>query len=224
MEYYRLTIPVPKRPWQWIRFRLTTILLCVAIVAVALAWRRDHQQLAAVLHSYKNPVLYYGATQATGPPNVPQQGDSRNAWCPATINSGPEWLLLEFEKSVAPTAILVHESFAPGAVVRITHLPISGQEVTLWQGTYTPTPGTAGSVAKLPVSVGIKTNRIKVYLDTAAAPGWNEIDAVGMEYGNSDVIWASGAKASSTWNQPNGMIQTNLGSDTATWYYTSPTY
>jgi len=32
MEYYRLSIPIPKRPWLWIRYRIVTILLLVAIL------------------------------------------------------------------------------------------------------------------------------------------------------------------------------------------------
>jgi hypothetical protein len=36
MEYYRLTIPIPKQPWLWLGFRLVTILLLITIAALAL--------------------------------------------------------------------------------------------------------------------------------------------------------------------------------------------
>ena len=55
MEYYELKIKIPKRPLQLIKFRISTILLLTAILAIALAWRRDHKQLAAQVYKIQNP-------------------------------------------------------------------------------------------------------------------------------------------------------------------------
>jgi hypothetical protein len=200
MECYRLTIPIPKQPWRWIRFRIGTVLLLVAILAMALSWRQDHQKLAAEIHRLRTPYPHYEAAQAIGPPDAETASDSSRTWCPATMNGGKEWLLLEYETAVVPVAILVHENSAPGSIVRITHYPALGKEVTLWQGTYTPTTGPSGSVARMPVPTGVSTNRIKIYLDTSSASGWNEIDAVGLVDANNKVTWASAATASSEWN------------------------
>jgi hypothetical protein len=210
MEFYRLTIPIPKKPWQWVRYRITTIFLLVAIIALAIAWWRDHRYLAGEIYRIKGPGPRYEAAQATGPPDVPRQGDSPYAWCPATMDGGAEWLLLDFQQAVTPAAIVVHENYAPGAIVRITHFPVVGKEETLWEGMYKPTAGTAGSVAHLPVSVAIQTSRIKLYLDTAAAAGWNEIDAVGLIDAIGETIWASGATASSTWASPSNLSGVNV--------------
>jgi hypothetical protein len=46
------------------------------------------------------------------------------------------------------------------------------------------------------------TNRVKLYLDTAAVPGWNEIDAVELVDAEGNAQWASGSTASSAWNRP----------------------
>ena len=54
MEYYQLTIPIPKQPLQLLKFRISTILLLTAILALALAWRRDHKKLAAQLYPEQN--------------------------------------------------------------------------------------------------------------------------------------------------------------------------
>jgi hypothetical protein len=199
MEYYRLTIPIPKAPWRWIRFRIVTTLLLMTIVALALAWRRDHQRLTTELAALQYPGPYYEPIQATGPPNANSSGDSSSAWCPATANGGVEWLILEYEKPLVPKAIVLHENIEPGAVVRVTHYPTFGREQTLWEGAYTPTEGANNMVATLPVTTATKTQRIKVYLDTAAGPDWNEIDAVGMVDGAGQVSWAVGASASSAW-------------------------
>jgi hypothetical protein len=199
MEYYRLTIPIPKQPWRWIRFRISTILLLVAILALILAWRRDHQQLAEQLYQIQNPVTGWSVHQVTGPPNTSGPGDISTAWASATQDDQEEWLQLEYEESVIPTAILVHETYNPGAVFKVTHVPRWGLEKVLWEGT-DPTPaGAGGGVSRLPVTSGIRTSRIKVYLNSSAVPGWNEIDAVGLEYGDKEVIWAERATASSSY-------------------------
>ncbi len=206
MEYYRLTIPIPKRPLQLLRFRISTALLLTAILAIALAWRRDHNKLNAQLRRIHNPNSNWGVNQVTGTPNTKGIGDIASAWASSTPDDSKEWLELEYDKSVVPTAILVHETYNPGAVVKVTHVPFWGGEKTLWEGR--DPVGANGGVSRLPVLVGIKTGHIKVYIDSPAVPGWNEIDAVGLEYGNKEMIWATSAKASSfygdQWPQQNG--------------------
>jgi hypothetical protein len=55
----------------------------------------------------------------------------------------------------------------------------------------------------LPVSVNCKTNRIKLFIDSVAVPGWNEIDAVGLECSDGKIIWAKSAEASSNYGSHN---------------------
>ena len=199
MEYYRLTIPIPKQPWRWLRFRITTVLLSTAIVCLLLAWRRDHRQLAEQLYQMQHPGPNWETAQATGPPNSPNGGDQRTAWASRSSDDEAEWLVLEFEAAVVPKAILVHETCSGGAVVKASHYPLIGREQTLWEGT-DPTPsGAAKGISRLPVSANIATGRIKLYIDSQNVQGWNEIDAVGLVYGDSDtdVIWAKAATASS---------------------------
>jgi hypothetical protein len=210
MEYYRLTISIPKKPWLWIRFRIGTILLLVAILAILLTWRRDHNRLVAEIARLRYPYPRYEAIEATGPPNVTRAGDSSRAWCPATMNGGKEWLELEYDAAVAPTAVVVHENYASGYITRVAHVPIIGPELTLWEGSYTPTTGPTGAIAKLPIQNSAKTGRIKIYFDTTSATGWEEIDAVGLVDAKGRTHWATGAKASSTWNQSPMTVRTQM--------------
>jgi hypothetical protein len=203
MEYYRLTIPIPKQPWRWLRFRIVTILLLITIAAISLAWWRDHQQLSMQIYQLTNPSTGWDTSQVTGAPNTNGPGDITTAWASATPDGQKEWLVLEYSSSVVPTAILVHETYNPGAVVKATHVPRWGQEQVLWEGA-DPTPTSAGAgVSRLPVSTSVKTGRIKLYIDSPAVVGWNEIDAVGLEYGNGQVIWADAASASSSYGGRN---------------------
>ena len=48
--------------------------------------------------------------------------------------------------------------------------------------------------SNIPISSKHTTERIKIYIDSPKAFGWNEIDAVGL----ADTQWASKATASST--------------------------
>ncbi len=201
MEFYRLTIPIPKQPWLWIRFRLATILLLVAILAISLAWWRDHQQLATQLYQLRHPNIGWGTDQVLGPPNTTGPGDISTAWASAMPDNAQEWLVLEYGVSVVPTAILVHETYNPGALLKVTHYPKIGQEQILWTG-IDPTPiGAGAGISRLPITANIKTNRIKLYIDSVAVSGWNEIDAVGIEYGQGQVIWAERASASSSFGR-----------------------
>jgi hypothetical protein len=204
MEYHYLRIPIPKRRWLWISFRIGSILLLVAIISILLAWRRDHDKLTAELRRMKHPNGNWTPSQATGAPNTAGPGDITTAWASASSDNQQEWLLLEFDKSVRPTAIVIHETYNPGAVIKVTHVPMWGTEKVIWEGT-DPTPTNAGvGVSRLPVTERIRTGRIKVYIDSQNVAGFNEIDAVGLEYGDPkspEIIWASEAEASSYWGE-----------------------
>jgi hypothetical protein len=202
MEYYRLTIPIPKRPWDWFRYRIATFLLLVAILAISLAWWQDHRKLTAQLRKLQYPDVSWGVNQVLGAPNTSGGGDLATAWASETPDAQEEWLELEYAKSVVPKAIVIHETYNPGAVFKVTHVPRWGEEQVLWQGT-DPTPvGSNFGVSRLPTTASIRTSRIKVYINSGAVGGWNEIDAVGLEYGDNKVIWAEEAKASSSYGTP----------------------
>ena len=79
----------------------------------------------------------------------------------------------------------------------------SGEEVVGWKGT-DPTPQTNDrGVSIIPVAIPFKTQRVKLYIDSASVAGWNEIDAVGMRYGNNKILWAERAYASSSYGRNN---------------------
>ena len=63
------------------------------------------------------------------------------------------------------------------------------------------------------VPPGITAQSIRVYLDTAKVPGWNEIDAVELIGRDGTRQWAKSATASSTYAQ-RGSGVTAVGSGT----------
>jgi hypothetical protein len=153
------------------------------------------------LASVKREKRPWGPEQATGEPDTNDAGDIQTAWASASPDDQDEWLMLEYDELIAPTAIDVYETFNPGALMRITAFKLDGEEVELWKGK-DPTPaGSDKGISSVPVKANFKTNRIKIYLDSKAVAGWNEIDAVGVHDKNK-VHWAVAAEASSTYAPP----------------------
>jgi hypothetical protein len=77
----------------------------------------------------------------------------------------------------------------------------TGHETELWKGV-DPTPVTAAMGRSIiPIPQGTWTRRIKIYLDSAAVPGWNEIDAVAMHDRDGSIQWARNAWASTSFGE-----------------------
>jgi hypothetical protein len=145
------------------------------------------------------PKRAWGPEQATGPPDTPGAGDIVTAWASATPDGQDEWLLLEYAEPVVPAAVLVHETYNPGALARVTAFRLDGEEVELWKGK-DPTPvGVPRGISEVKFKAGFKTTRVRIHLASTRVRGWNEIDAVGLRDTEGKVQWARAADASSTY-------------------------
>ncbi|KAI9361995.1 hypothetical protein DFJ73DRAFT_8667 [Zopfochytrium polystomum] len=73
---------------------------------------------------YGNPG--WAAFQVVGPPSVyPSLIDSADTWAPRVHNRGPEHLVVRMDRPVRIEQILVWETLNPGAIVRISALPLT---------------------------------------------------------------------------------------------------
>jgi hypothetical protein len=154
------------------------------------------------LTSVQRPKRDWGPEQATGEPDTNMAGDIVTAWASQTPDGQDEWLMLEYAEPVVPSAVLVHETYNPGALVRVTAFKLDGEEVELWKGQDPTTSDSDMGVSEIPVKVDFKTSRIKLYIDSKNVPGWNEIDAVGLRDKEKKTHWAVAADASSTYAPP----------------------
>jgi hypothetical protein len=161
------------------------------------------------LTSVSKAARPWSAEQVTGQPNVPQAGDSQMAWCALTADGQEEWLLLEYQNPVVPMAVQVHENFNPGAVHRVTLFTLEGNEVEVWKGKDPTAPNADMGVSYIAFKTAIKTNRVRIYLDSPTVPGWNQIDAVGLIDGAQKAQWPVAAAASSAWAQQPGQRDPN---------------
>ncbi|MBI4564118.1 MAG: hypothetical protein HY716_05425 [Planctomycetes bacterium] len=119
----------------------------------------------------------WSAQQACGKPNTMQAGDQQTAWATKQQDAGAEWLQLSYEFSVRPARVRIHETFNPGAVVKIEAQDAEKRWHVLWKGKdeTRDCPGWL-DVRFDPPKFG--TRVIRITLDTSLVAGWNEIDAV----------------------------------------------
>lgn len=124
---------------------------------------------------YGNPR--WAASQATGEPDTPSAGDCPTAWASRDPDGPSEWIELRFATDVEPEIIRIHETYNPGAIVKVEARDGERAWKTLWEGP--AAPADAPRWLEIPVnSAGFTTQRVRLTLDTGAVPGWNEIDAV----------------------------------------------
>jgi len=147
---------------------------------------------------WTGPKRSWGPEQAIGPPDTPGAGDLTTAWASASQDDQAEWLICEYEKPLQAMFLHVHETYHPGALVKVTAFGPDGKEITAWEGE-DPTPRTeARGVSKIPIALGANAQRFKLYFDSPAVHGWNEIDAVAVEDEKGTSHWAVHVEASST--------------------------
>ena len=119
------------------------------------------------------------ALQATGASNTPSAGDYPTAWASQDADAGIETLELTYEVPVRPSALAIFESYNPGAITTIEAYDSENDEwVVIYEGEAAATEETYRIFAPELTPVGFITNQIRLTLDSAAVPGWNEIDAV----------------------------------------------
>ncbi|HEX8911495.1 MAG TPA: hypothetical protein VF796_03975 [Humisphaera sp.] len=136
--------------------------------------------------------------QAVGKPDTPQGGDVATAWASATADGQREWLDLAYAGPVDAVAVVVYESYNPGAVDRVTAMA-GNEEVEVWAGVDPSDPLKPKGVSVIAFKTPVTTAKVRLHLDSPRVPGWNEIDAVGLLGADGTVHWATGATASSSW-------------------------
>lgn len=140
----------------------------------------------------------WGPEEATGAPDTQGPGDIVTAWASLTTDEQPEWLLLEYERPLKPQSVKVFETYNPGALVKVSIIDEAGEESIAWEGTDPTRPEQQTGVSEIPIAANAAIRKVKLYLDSPAVPGWNEIDAVGLVDESGQIHWATAATASST--------------------------
>ncbi|GFO41974.1 F-box/lrr-repeat protein 4 [Plakobranchus ocellatus] len=133
-------------------------------------------RVARYSSQYNNTT--WSADQVLGEPKVyPQHGDIHGSWAMGTIDD-KQYLELEYDIPVCPTAINIYETFNPGAVVAVKILDTNGRWEMLWS-VKKPVHLTQSRIFSPALKeTNSKTTQIRIEVNCKAAGTWCEIDAV----------------------------------------------
>ena len=148
----------------------------------------------------------WGPEQVIGEPDTPELGDKQTAWASRSQDNQEEWLIAEFAAPVSAVAVKVYETYHPGAISKITAFALDGKETEIWAGQAALNPAAGIVVNHKEFPRALKTNRVKIYLDSPSVEGWNEIDAIGLLDKDGRTQWASAVACSSTFAEQNGRV------------------
>jgi hypothetical protein len=124
----------------------------------------------------------WAAGRALGPPDVfPGSGDNANAWASLGADDRDESLEVGYAEPTRISAVDVFETYNPGAVSSIEAITASGKRLVIYQAA----PGATGAASNrlhAPVECTAEpVVAVSVHVSSTAVPGWNEIDAIGVE-------------------------------------------
>lgn len=125
----------------------------------------------------------FGAQQVLGKPDkLPAAGESPCAWRTATPdNPQGEWIKVTFARAINVQTVAVGESWNPGAISKIKLYDQEGKEYTVY---HNPAPAPVAQKSRMWVHhippTPYKAAALRLELQTAAVPGFNQIDAIGI--------------------------------------------
>jgi len=138
------------------------------------------------------PVASAAASQAVGEPDG-GVGETAYAWAPATADAGEEWLRLGFTPGLEAAQVEVHFTQIPDA---FAGLDINDAPSGL---TATASTSEAGApVLTFTLAEPVPVEAVTIHLDTAATPGWPQIDAIALIGSEGQRVWADSATASTS--------------------------
>lgn len=120
----------------------------------------------------------WSASQATGQPNVSLCGDDADAWA-SSASDGKDWIELTYDQPVTPSAIIVHESYNPGQIVKVEVIDTTGYAWLVYEGTPKVVDTCPSQLQIIISATGYEAKIVKIYVDQSVLGiSWAEIDAV----------------------------------------------
>jgi hypothetical protein len=121
----------------------------------------------------------WSAARALGPPDVPTGGgDHPNAWAPADADAGLEFVEVGFDRPRRIDGLDIVESHNAGAVTRVELVTSDGIRSLAYSAAAAATSPFRHHIDLPCTDQPIAS--VRVTLDSAAIPDWNEIDAIGI--------------------------------------------
>ncbi len=137
----------------------------------------------------------WGSKRALGAPDVyPTYGDIQYAWSPTNPDNAREFLELRFANSGPINFINIYETFNPGAVDTVYVKDATGVWVRVYADNALPADQEA-RILNIPIPLTtFNVIDIRIAMNSAAVPGFNEIDAVGigLDTTYTSYLWSNG--------------------------------
>jgi hypothetical protein len=123
----------------------------------------------------------WSAARALGAPDVPSGGgDDPNAWASESADDRVEFLEVGFDRPRHVRGVDIVETHNAGAVTRVDLIAADGTRTTAYAGRANPA-ATTPFRRRLSIPCSEKPIvAVRVTLDSANVPDWNEIDAIGV--------------------------------------------
>ena len=122
----------------------------------------------------------WSAQRVLGPPDVyPGGGDNGNAWASVEADAASEFLEVGFARPTRAGGVDIYETYNPGAVTVVEVITVNNAHHVVYQGAAAPM-GEAAFRRHIDFQPIDDVVAVRVTLDSAAVPGWNEIDAIGL--------------------------------------------
>lgn len=151
----------------------------------------------------------FRAAQALGPPNaILPFGKSACAWSPYNADSNvEEWIKVAFETPQKSRQVLIVENFNQGCITQVIVYDDSGKELVILENGMKVVSDVGKVLALAVPDTNILISAVKVVLNPARVPGYNQIDAIGL---NASTV-AYQPKINVYKDAPKEVLKENLG-------------
>lgn len=161
-----------------------------AVLSVAIPSQENSRFATTVIDKsseYGTAGNSWSAEKALGAPDVyPLYGDIGSSWASLMGDDAREYIVLGYDNADPVNYIDIYETFNPGAVDTVyVKNPNTGEFEVVYSADALVEPPVSSVLHITFAETSYPVNEIRIAMNSAAVPDWNEIDAVGI--GLSDI-------------------------------------
>ena len=154
--------------------------------------------VTGVSSEYSAPPNSFASTQALGVPDVyPAYGDVGYNWASLNGDDPREFIQLGYTDPAPINFIDIYETYKPGSVDTVY---VKNPNTGLFEIVYSATASVQPDVSRILhitfPTTSFPVSEIRIAMNSAAVPDWNEIDAVSIGLLNASYLWSTGETTS----------------------------
>jgi outer membrane protein OmpA-like peptidoglycan-associated protein len=124
----------------------------------------------------------FRAVQVLDKPNkLPAIGESPVAWSPARdSNPDGEWIKVGFANPMKIEQVAVAENYNPGSITHVYVYDVADKEYLVYRNLNVAPISAGGRMFPIFQKTDFEVSAVKIMMNTAKIPGFNQIDAIGI--------------------------------------------